>query len=107
MPPHVSRIEFEAPLDDSGQEWVRTRIWTAGGRVTRFMVQYETMLDGKPAPVARFDTAHGYVHRDLLDREGNPRAPKLPLDPDLSLDDALQFAVQDLRQHWRDYRQDF
>jgi hypothetical protein len=107
MSPHVTRIEYEAQLDDSGQEWLRIRITTTDGRVTRFVAQYETMLDSKPAPVARYDTAHGYVHRDLLNREGKPRVPKLPLDPQLSLDDALQLAVQDLRQHWRYYRRDF
>jgi hypothetical protein len=107
MSPHVTRIEYEAPLDDSGQEWLRVRIWTTGGQVTRFVAQYETMLDGKPAPVARYDTAHGFAHFDLLDREGTSRAPKLPLDRQLSLDDALQLAVQDLRRHWRFYRRDF
>jgi len=67
-----------------------------GGEVAmaNFVVQHETMLDGKPAPVARFDTAQGYMHRDLLNREGKPRSPKLPLGQHLSLDDALQLAVQ-------------
>jgi hypothetical protein len=107
MSPHFSSTEYEDQLDRTGQEWLRVRIWTIDGRVSRFMVQYETMINGTSFPVARYDTAHGYAHRDLLDRNGELRAPKVPIDYQYSLDDALQFAVQDLRQHWRDYRRDF
>ncbi len=38
--------------------------------VLGFVVQYETKLEGKWLPVVRYDTQHGFAHRDLLDRRG-------------------------------------
>jgi hypothetical protein len=107
MSPHFASTEYEDQLDRTDLEWLRVRIWTVDGRVIRFMVQYETMINEHSFPVARYDTAHGYAHRDLLDRNGEPRAPKEPIDNEFTLDDALQLAVQDLRRHWREYRRDF
>jgi hypothetical protein len=37
--------------------------------VLRFVVQYETKFEGKWLPVVRYDTEHGYAHRDILIRK--------------------------------------
>lgn len=96
MSPHVSETTYDFPIPGTNQQdWFRVRIVTVDGRVTDFTVQYETLINGKFLPVARYDCAHGYPHRDLLNREGKPRVPKLPFAQQLSLDDALQIAVQD------------
>ena len=34
--------------------------------VLGFVVQYETRLEGKWLPVVRYDTRHGFAHRDLF-----------------------------------------
>ena len=34
-------------------------------------MQYETRLEGKWFPVVRYDTEHGFAHRDLLDKKGD------------------------------------
>jgi len=44
-----------------------------GKRVVEFRVQYETKLGGEWYPVVRYDTAHGFAHRDLIDRHGRQR----------------------------------
>ena len=45
---------------------------TEKDKVTGFVVQYETLFEGKWLPFVRYDTAHGYAHKDLL----NPEAVK-------------------------------
>jgi hypothetical protein len=106
MPRRVPDKAWELQLDDSGQEWVRVHLWISGGQVTDFMVQYETTLAGKLAPVVRYDTAHGYAHRDVLDRQGRTIS-KTPLGQHTSLNDAFQDAMQDVRRHWRYYQQHY
>jgi hypothetical protein len=103
MPPVLT--EYDIALDDAAQEWLRERIWTENGQVVGFTVQYETTLAGERVPVVRYDTAHGFAHRDRMSRSGKP--VKDPLGDNLSLQDALQIAERDIRQHWQRYRQEF
>ena len=98
--------EFEAPLDEEALEWVRYRFTTEGGTVTAFTVQYETTLDGRRLPVVRFDMAHGFCHRDILDRRGH-NVSKQRLSDDPSLGEALQRGAADIRNNWRRYREAF
>lgn len=44
------------------------RIWLEAGRVRRFEVQYQTTIGGELLPVVRYDTAHGFAHRDQVFR---------------------------------------
>ena len=73
-------------------------------RIVFFRVQLETRLETKWLPVVRYDTAHGFAHRDLLDQRG--RAEKTPLF-NQDLNDALTFAENDLKTNWRSYKQRF
>ena len=56
-------------------------------------------------PVVRYDTAHGYAHRDQMFRDHEPI--KTRLGDRLSLDEALQIADDDVQRHWRTYRRQF
>ena len=72
--------------------------------VIGFMVQYETKFKGKWLPVVRYDTRHGFAHRDLLDKKGGKR--KTPVfAKDYS--EVLTFAEYDIRSNWRIYKQQF
>src|SRR5262249_52421041 len=64
---------YVVTLDPStgGHNRMRVRIRAEHRVVVRFSVQYETDLDGTTYPIVRYDTAHGFVHRDLLDRAGH------------------------------------
>ena len=42
------------------------------GQVIDFAIQYETFIDGEWFPVVRYDTSHGFAHRDIM----NIRAEK-------------------------------
>ena len=74
------------------------------GAVLNFVVQYETRVGGRWFPVVRYDTRHGFAHRDTLDRKGNTR--KTPIFA-RNYNEALTFAEYDIRSNWKLYRQRF
>ena len=84
----------------------RVRVWfvTEQGSVQNFTVQYETVIDGDWHPVVRYDGWHDQPHRDTLDRDGQVQHKDWL---HVSYDDALTYALDDLRQRWRRYREDF
>ena len=74
------------------------------GRVIAFTVQLELWRRGAWQPIARYDTAHGFAHRDLLHADG--RVEKTPLGlADWS--QALGLALDDLKANWPWYRERF
>ena len=74
------------------------------GAVVRFVVQYETRIGGEWLPVVRYDTRHGFAHRDVLDKRGNQQ--KTPIFVD-GFNEALTFAEYDIRSNWKSYKQKF
>jgi len=94
----MAEKEFLLDLDIG----VRLRCWhkTEGGQVTAFTVQMELLFEDQWKPVVRFDTAHGFAHRDLYRRCGG--AIKTPLGMDFRT--ARTFAQDDILANWRRYR---
>jgi hypothetical protein len=74
------------------------------GTVLNFVVQYETRIRGRWFPVVRYDTRHGFAHRDVLDSKGNAR--KTPVFA-RNYNEALTFAEYDIRSNWILYKQRF
>ena len=61
-------------------------------------------VEGKWHEVVRYDTSHGYAHRDLIHADG--RKEKLELFfRDLNI--CLTYAENDLRANWKNYREKF
>ena len=40
------------------------------GEIMEFIVQYETVILGEWRPVVRYDTAHGFAHKDIIRASG-------------------------------------
>ena len=95
-------IEYVAPLGFDGRR--RVRHTRSEGKVTEFMVQYEIFVRDEWHPVVRYDTSHGYAHRDLIHPDGRKEKTKL-LFRDLNI--CLTYAENDLRANWKDYRERF
>ena len=74
------------------------------GKIVFFRVQYETKIGDVWSPVVRYDTAHGFVHRDLLSIKGD--LEKTPLF-NQDYNDALTFAETDLKANWAYYKRKF
>jgi len=95
-------VEYVAPLGFDGRRRVRhTRF---EGKVTEFMVQYEIFVKGKWYEVVRYDTSHGYAHRDLMHADGRKEKVEM-LFKDLNI--CLTYAENDLRANWKNYRERF
>jgi len=78
---------------------------TIGGKVHSFAVILLAMHGGKWIDVSRYDTAHGYAHRDILGRIDGLRG-KLRL-PTLNYNQAFRYAIRDLEQNAEIYLADF
>lgn len=92
-------VEFVILL--SQQDRFRHRHVRIAGRVTEFVIQYEVRQGEEWLPVVRYDTAHGFAHRDLFSSKTN--VVKTPLGMN-DLNTALTFAESDLKANWKWYR---
>lgn len=73
------------------------------GHVRGFTVQLEVLFEDQWTPVVRYDTAHGFAHRDLYIKDG--RQFKTPLGMDFNY--ARTFAQKDIFMNWQEYRRIF
>jgi hypothetical protein len=85
---------------------LRVRFRVENGKVVRFSVQYEAVIDGTVYPVVRYDTAHDGAHRDTLDWNGHEIAKNWIAGPD-QYAKVLTAAIGDLAANWRRYRDEF
>ena len=103
-------VEFETNLSpefpSSDEDWSRVRIQTNRGRVESFVAQYEIVTPNQTYPVVRYDCAHGFVHRDVLNRRGDI-VDKQPYAEQVDLNAALNDALADLTSEWESYRARF
>ena len=74
------------------------------GVITNFVVQYELLNGGKWLPVIRYDNAHGFAHKDLINPDGSKE--KLLLGT-ADLNEALTMADMDIQENWQRYRERF
>jgi len=82
----------------------RYRHWRRSekGRVLKFTAQFETFIGGKWRPVVRYDTAHGYVHRDVM--HPNKRQEKIFIGVQ-SFNEGLTLTEEDIRRNWMKYKE--
>ena len=65
----MKRKEYIYLLSDRDRKrHVHTRM---GKTITDFVVQYEILIDDKWYPVVRYDTSHGYAHKDRIYPDGS------------------------------------
>ena len=100
----MPETDYAIPLDHEGLEWIRFRLTTLGGQVTIFTVQYETTIEGQRLAVVRYDTAHGFCHRDRLNRRGDV-INKQPIAGTPA--QVATYAKQDIEANWQRYKATF
>ena len=74
---------------------------THAGRVVSFVVLLMIQNDGNIYNVARYDTAHGTPHRDILSKS-NSVIEKYWLDY-MEFDEALTYAINDFKENYENY----
>jgi hypothetical protein len=65
------------------------------------VVQYEAFIENEWCPIVRYDTSHGFAHKDIMHHDGKQEKQPLYF-PNLNM--AFTFAIQDLKISWRWYR---
>ncbi len=78
---------------------------TREGETTAFRVVFLAEIEGTRYCVTRYDTAHGYAHRDIMGRIEGLRG-KLPC-PTVSYSQAFHYAIRDIEQNAEIYLADF
>lgn len=76
---------------------------TEQGKVGAFTVQLEVFVDGKWQPAVRYDSVHGFAHRDRYFLDGRSTKTDLLM----GFNEALTFADEDIKENWKDYKDRF
>jgi len=96
------KVEYLIRIGDTDRyrhEHIRER-----GKIVHFRVQLETLIENRWYPVVRYDTSHGFAHRDLINKKGSViKTPIFVRD----YNDALTFAESDLKANWEIYKDRF
>ena len=98
----MKEIAYLKYLDAEEKELLRIRIWTHKGKVEDLVVQYESLILGKWHIILRYDCSHGFFHRDVLFLNGTKEKQVISI---TSIQDALNYAEQDLKDRWDFYRE--
>jgi len=98
----MRKVEFLIDLGNTDR--YRHNHFSEGKKIIAFSLQYETFTQGKWLPVVRYDSAHGFAHRDLFDLNGIQSKTLLNIN---ELNEALTFAESDLKSSWKIYKERF
>ena len=65
------------------------------------MVQYETLFEGRWVEVVRYDTSHGFAHKDMIYPDGGQEKRVMG---EADLNEALVLADIDINENWERYK---
>ena len=94
-------VEFRRLLDYDNA--LRVTFESEHGQIVHFVVQLECRIDedGKWIPVVRYDTAHGYAHRDILHPRKKEEKVRMAVQ---DYNEAFTIAMDDIVEKRYDYR---
>ena len=98
----MHEIEYLLYLTADGIDRLRVIARKDKGEILEFIVQYETVILGEWRPVVRYDTAHGFAHKDIIRADGE--VVKQPLFFE-TYNLAFTFATLDLKMNWSQYKE--
>lgn len=94
-------IEYVIPLGENARK--RHYHETDKGRIIKFAVQLEVLVDNQWRVVIRYDTAHGFAHIDQYHLDGK----RIKKEFHLRFNEALTLADEDIKENWKIYKKDF
>lgn len=108
LPPNLDKKErqflLELPLGKSKDIMLRNIFRLRGNMIKSFVVQSEIriMEKGKQVwnPIVRYDCAHGFIHRDLINRNGKKTKEKLATQ---NLKDAIKIAIEEMKNNLKSW----
>jgi len=98
----MNEKSFLVLLGDDTADRYRLTCQIEKGQVIAFVLQYEALIDGEWRAIVRYDTAHGFPHRDLLHPN---RAEEKTEFPNRSNAQVLTWGQDDIKRNWRAYRE--
>ncbi|MBI5574365.1 MAG: hypothetical protein HY919_07435 [Elusimicrobia bacterium] len=98
----ISKTEFVKYLTQTTR--IRHHHLQLKNQVVEFMVQLETEIKNKWYPVVRYDTKHGFAHKDVIHYNGTMEKFNLGMS---NYNIAMTFAEQDLKSNWTKYKEQF
>ncbi|MCK4315181.1 MAG: hypothetical protein KAW49_13975 [Anaerolineae bacterium] len=96
--------EYIVYLDDVRQNRYRHFHRTERGLVVTFCIQYEAHIGGKWRAIVRYDTAHGFPHKDTLHPDGTQTKETFP---SYSNAEVLTMGQQDIWRNWKRHRRNY
>ena len=66
----MHEIEYLFYLVAEETDRLRIIAWKDKGEILQFVAQYESLISGEWRPVVRYDTAHGFAHKDIIRASG-------------------------------------
>lgn len=94
-------IEFTYPLSEELEDRLRVFALRQKRKIIRFVVQFEAWINNEWRSIVRYDTSHGFAHKDIIHYKG--KEDKQPLYfQDFNM--AFTFAIQDLKINWKWYK---
>lgn len=100
----MQEIEYLMYLTAESTDRLRVYAQKEKGEILEFVVQYEAMISDVWHPIVRYDTAHGFAHRDIMGPCGEIKKQPLFFE---TYNLAFTFATIDLKANWRQYRENF
>ena len=64
-------IEFLFPLSGELEDRLRVLALKQKGEILKFVVQYEAHIENHWQPIIRYDTSHGFAHKDIIHYNGD------------------------------------
>jgi hypothetical protein len=99
----MAQRSFTIWLDD--RTYIAVDYTVATGYVVAFVVRLMLLIDETEFTVARYDTAHGAPHRDILSRAGN--LIRKDWMPHLEVGKVMEYAIDDFKKNYEDYLEKF
>lgn len=72
--------------------------------IVEFSIQYETFFRGRWHPIVRYDSAHGFAHRDILHPDGSETKTVFR---NWDYAQVLTYGERELKQNWQSYMQNY
>lgn len=88
--------EFELKLSE--KEKARISFQKEKGKIVKFTIQLETLVDKKVVPIARYDVAHGIAHQHIFNPDGTQKIKKLKF---TTYNEAFTYAYNYVKLHWK------
>jgi hypothetical protein len=97
----VRTVEFHRFLDYANA--LRVKFESERGRIVRFVIQLECQFveDGEWIAIIRYDTAHGYAHRDIMHPKTKEEKTKMSVQ---DYNEAFTIAMDDVVNKRYEYR---